>query len=314
MFKKARAKREETKATNPRGTRHHKVPRVSLNKGDLGEVLGMAASYSENSRTGCIPYHVSTLTKTDFCFREAYYASMTAPDKESIKASQNLMFKTGLLHEQVIVDSLIRAYGRERFYGKWSCDCGETTHNGWGREEKYSKRCGNCKTKCRIYKQVDITAPFITGHADVIWLNPQNEVEVIEIKSASADRFKMVESAKQPFENAMTQAYAYSQLIKGVDFGHKLSEHISFIYSNRAGSPYKNPFLHLKVKISSIAGATREFVDNQIKQAFENSKLPDADPNIRYCETIADGRKRGCKFVDQCFASKKYVIQDSEDL
>lgn len=257
-------------------------------------------------RSGILPVHLSTATK--FCSRQ-HYLMFNAGRKfyKNTSVAQKLMWGFGRSSEKFCKDSIIQAYGPENIYGEWTCKCQSMKMIGLG-IDPYNVLCNVCKTTV-LYHSDEATFFYddlIAGHPDVLLLNEYNELEVIELKSISADGFKKL---TEPSEDYIKQGYGYLKLLeKNKDALLKMGitpklDSFRILYSSKgflfSGSVQKEFIMKVKNLPPNIELDFEEAVES-IRYVKDTKTVPERTK----CKTESCPMAKECPVVAECFSGR----------
>lgn len=256
----------------------------------------------EASRDSKKYINLSSLLQLD-CPRY-YYISWDIPDIKqdgAPNASMKNVWVMGKALEQHVVSSLIKHYGRENSFGKWSCMCGDTYHNGLLSKVAICPKCNTLDTE---YNEFDICSDKygIVGHPDYVAMY-NGKLLVYEFKSTKIDTYKEIISGnlskvtKDMMAKHRLQGISYIKLLR--DYGYEVHDRLMLAYIAKDYTPLASPY-HIEqcvptedeyLKLQKMFDSAKETLSFK-----EKKELP-----CRICKSMQDGYDRRCKLVDHCF-------------
>jgi hypothetical protein len=257
-------------------------------------------------RAGIMPVHLSKATK--FCDRQ-HYLMVNSGRKFYTRPSvaQKLMWGYGRAAEKIIRDTLITAYGTENVYADWSCVCGALRMEGLGIDH-YHVLCNVCKTNITTEhgEATLLWDDIIAAHPDLLLLNEANELEVIELKSISADGFKIL---KEPSEDYIKQGYGYVRLLeknreKFEKLGFKVkTDSFRILYASKgfkfSGSVLEEFIIKVKDMNPRIVQDFNQVV-MEIRHVKDTINLPERTK----CFSTDCAMAKDCPVVAECFSGR----------
>lgn len=287
------------------------LPNVKmLPDGDhLASVLVAFDRKAEPVRIGGRWIHVSYLVNGD-CLR-----AMQIGHRLDVKAlskptsADRLVWTIGKAVEKHIRDTAIRAVGRHRAFGAWSCRCKSLQYNGLGTEQK-CRQCGEIASEYGEYNTRDESL-LLSGSVDLILMvggTPDDPIlMVVEIKSIKVVPKNGVRTSAPDFHNLEApsrthalQALCYHALLTRE--GYRVSDEVVVMYAAKdyvTVTPYK-PFT-----LNATDPANAYAVEALFNIAHEYSEFDDTRdllPRLTACSDSTCSKVKGCPVGAQCFA------------
>ena len=204
-----------------------------------------------------------------------------------------IVWALGRAAESHVRKSLIDALGKHKFYGKWSCKCGSTTHKG-----TYSKvHCNSCNSHTNIYNEFTILDDgyLISGNPDLIFID-DNTMTIIEIKSINKKDFDKLEA---PVMNHAIQSSRYVYLLRRLGFKVNTESKVIYVCKDYLfGVPYK------EYSIDTSLPRYKLPFDEEIEQLlkFNSYRTTNEIPKRELCNSALSPMAKKCPSCNSCFS------------
>lgn len=274
-----------------------KVVEVEITE-DLQPVLGLLRSMPRQVDSMRMDEYLHVSDVISKCIRKrALLDGVKSLPMQTIADGQAITFAIGdSLHNFV---KRRFTYGHpDSIYGKWQCQCKETTTDASIFSRRKEKVCPKCDGPTDNYVELvmkDKDAP-VTGSMDlVLWLSEYQAFLITEIKSKSGALFKEL---VRPDPDHRVQVSWYWRMLK--DSGLPVVDFASILYVNKEYS-FKSPYLEFILPQPQEKLLKPYLEDAMTFQVFRDTgKYP---PRI-ICGTIDAPEAKKCPVAVQCFSTK----------
>lgn len=292
--------------------RKDKAPKTNWEPcGDhLGAALSAHDRKPEKVRLGGKWIHVSALVNGE-CLRAiqiAHRDDLVAHVKP--RPSDRLLWAIGKAVEAHIRGGMITLYGRENVMGLWKCDCGETSHEGFG--DGGASSCKTCKTPLHNYSEYNVKNEdsMLSGSPDILvrkGSTKNSPLTVCEIKSIKVVGKGGVRNAtpefhtlEHPVRGHSLQALMYRALLEREGFN--VTDEVIICYGAKdyvMESPYK--FFTVDGTSDENVLAVESLLTLAEQYAQSDGKLL---PRLGLCPNATTPKAKSCHCTVPCFASR----------
>lgn len=282
----------------PRTRTRPALPAVALEPGYLGALVTGQDRLLEESRLVSDVIHVSSLIH--FCPRKSILAKKDAPNLGKAPSSmERVMWAIGRAVEFHVRTQFIAAVGMPQVLGRWSCFCQGSKVEGLGVSHRV---CNQCRNPVSLYGEwlLEDRELRLVGNPDLLFLRPDGQLQVIEIKSKNKKAF---DALHEPEANHLFQSTAYHMLLSRAGLSYPVHPEVVVFYVCKdfafAGSPYREFHVPASNMANIVEGKFAQV--REMRRMEHRSVLP---PRLSACATHMSVTAKNCELCVSCFSRK----------
>jgi hypothetical protein len=256
-------------------------------------------SEPEKSRAGGELVHVSSLINGDWCPRAHLINLAHSQDHyENALPQMRIVWALGRAAEQHVRSQFIRAHGKHRVIGRWSCQCRKSKIEGLGSE---AASCQTCGKHINNYGELVLRdeALGLIGSPDLVFVAEDGGYEVVEIKSIKKDGFAELIGPKP---DHVMQCYGYVDFLRRTT-NKRVNGRVLYVakdFINPKQSPYREYLIdaHFEATASQVYDGLKSTLA-KMREHQQSNTLPE---RLDACSSPASKRARNCTACTLCFS------------